>query len=138
MQITEVKNVFVSILALVNENNEILIGKRPIHDTYAGYWEFPGGKIKNKEHPEEALIRESKEEIGINLEKSCLAPLTFTTFTNNNQNLILLLYVARKWNNTPSTNFHSELSWVKPNKLRDYKMPKANSFLIGSIQDLLL
>ena len=94
MQITEVKISLVSLLALVNEDNEILIGLRPRNANFSNYWEFPGGKVEKNEHPEQTIIRETKEEIDIDLTKSCLAPLSFTTHQIEKVNLVLLLYVA--------------------------------------------
>ena len=138
MQIIEAKKIFVSVIALVNDENEILIGKRPSKNPFPGLWEFPGGKIKENENPEQAIIREAKEELGINLTKSCIAPLSFATYKYKNDNIILLLYIARKWENHPINKIHSKLLWVKPNQLRKFKMPPANNFLIASIQDILI
>ena len=87
MPITEVKFNFVSILALVNEDDEVLIGKRPNSKIFPGYWEFPGGKIHENETPEQAIIREVEEEIGIDINSSCLAPLSFSTYNSKSLNL---------------------------------------------------
>ena len=138
MPIIEVKKVFVSLIALVNDENEVLIGKRPSKNSFPGLWEFPGGKIKDDENAEQAIIRETKEEIGINLTKSCLAPLSFATYKYSEDEIILLLYIARKWKNYPVNKIHSKLLWVKPNKLRNFEMPPANNYLISSIQDILI
>ena len=138
MQITEVKKTYVSAIALINDENEILIGKRPMNGFLAGNWEFPGGKIKKSESPELAVIRETKEEIGINLTKSCLAPLSFSTYQYNDFFIILLLYVARRWEGNSKPKTHTELKWVKANDLKKYNMPPANNYLIASLQDLLI
>ena len=92
MQIIEVKKIFVSTIALINCENEILICKRPMHGFLPSKWEFPGGKIHKNEYPEHAIIREAKEEIGINLTESCLAPLSFATYKYDNFFIILLLF----------------------------------------------
>ena len=138
MPIIEVKKVFVSLIALVNNENEVLIGKRPAIKNFPELWELPGGKIKDNENPEQAIIREAEEEIGINLTKSCLAPLSFTTYKYGKDEIILLLYIARKWENYPVKKIHSKLLWVKPNELRNFEMPPANNYLISSIQDILM
>ena len=138
MQITEVKKTYVSAIALINDENEILIGKRPVNGFLPGNWEFPGGKIKKSECPELAIIRETKEEIGINLTKSCLAPLSFSTHQYNDFFIILLLYVARRWEGNPKPKTHAELRWVKANDLKKYNMPPANNYLVASLQDLLI
>ena len=138
MQIIEAKKIFVSVIALVNDENEILIGKRPSKNPFPGLWEFPGGKIKENENPEQAIIREAKEEVGINLTKSCIAPLSFATYKHKNDDIILLLYIARKWKKNPINKIHSKLLWVKPSELRKFKMPPANNYLIASILDILI
>ena len=138
MPITEVKFNFVSVLALVNEDDEVLIGKRPTSKIFPGYWEFPGGKIQENETPEQAIIREIEEEIGIDINSSCLAPLSFSTYNSKSLNLILLLFIARSWKGIENANFHTELLWVKINKLRDFKMPPANNYLIATLQDLVI
>ena len=124
--------------ALINEQGKVLINKRPKGRDYAGYWEFPGGKIQENETPEQAIIREIEEEISIDINSSCLAPLSFSTYNSKSLNLVLLLFIARRWKGIESANFHTELLWVKINKLRDFKMPPANNYLIASLQDLVI
>ena len=138
MQIIEVKNQLVSTIALIDDENKILIGKRPVGKVFGNLWEFPGGKVKKNETVEQALIRETKEEINIDLSKNCIAPLVFSTYENENVNIIILLFISRKWNLEPICKFHAELRWVKANNLNNYNMPPANKFLVTSLQDLLL
>ncbi len=138
MQITEVKNQLVSTIALIDDENKILIGKRPIGKIFENLWEFPGGKVKKNETVEDALIRETKEEINIDLTVNCIAPISFSTYKNENINIIILLFISRKWDLEPICKFHTELRWVKANKLSKYNMPPANKCLISSLQDLLL
>ena len=90
MQITEVKNQLVSTIALIDDENKILIGKRPIGAVFENLWEFPGGKVNKNETVEQALIRETKEEINIDLSKNCIAPLAFSTYKSNNINFIII------------------------------------------------
>ena len=138
MQIIEVKNQLVSIIALIDDENKILIGKRPVGKDFENLWEFPGGKVKKNETVEQALIRETKEEINVDLSKNCIAPLVFSTYENENVNIIILLFISRKWDLEPVCKFHSELKWVKPNDLNKYDMPPANKPLVSSLQDLFL
>ena len=138
MQIIEVKNQLVSTIALIDDENKILIGKRPIGKTFENLWEFPGGKVKKNETLEQALIRETKEEVNIDLSKNCVAPLAFSTYTIENINIIILLFISRKWDLDPICKVHTELRWVKANNLNKYDMPPANKFLVTSLQDLLL
>ena len=138
MQITEVKNQLVSTIALIDDENKILIGKRPAGKFFENLWEFPGGKVKKNETIEQALIRETKEEINVDLSMNCIAPLSFSTYNSQNINIIILLFISRKWDLKPICKFHSELKWVKANNLNKYSMPPANKPLISSLQDLFL
>ena len=138
MQIIEVKNQLVSTIALIYDENKILIGKRPMGKPFENLWEFPGGKVKKNETLEQTLIREAKEEINIDLSKNCIAPLVFSTYENENVNIIILLFISRKWNLEPICKFHTELKWDKANSLNKYIMPPANKPLVSSLQDLFL
>ena len=123
-------------LALINDANEILLSKRPKNKHLAGFWEFPGGKVEAGEVPEIALIREIKEELGININNKCIAPLSFSEFDYKEFQLLLLLYVCRRWDGEPKSMESNKIMWVKPNMLRKYKMPPADDALIYCIQDL--
>ena len=138
MQTTEVKIQIVTTIALIDDENKILIGKRPLGKAFEKLWEFPGGKVEKNETVEQAIIRETKEEINIDLSMNCIAPLAFSTYKNENVNIIILLFISRKWHLEPICKFHTELKWVKANSLNQYKMPSANTYLISSLQDLLL
>ena len=137
MLITDHKNLKIVVsIVLINEVNEILLSKRPINKHLEGYWEFPGGKIETNESPEQALIREIKEELNININNKCIAPLSFSEFDYKEFQLLLLLYVCRRWEGDPMSMENNELKWVKPNMLRKYKMPPADDSLIYCVQDL--
>ena len=123
-------------LALINDADEILLSKRPKNKHLAGFWEFPGGKVETGEVPEIALIREIKEELDININNKCIAPLSFSEFDYKEFQLLLLLYVCRKWEGEPKSMESDKIMWVKPNMLRKYKMPPADDALIYCIQDL--
>ena len=138
MQITEVKNQLVSTIALIDDENKILIGKRPLGTIFENLWEFPGGKVNKNETVEQALIRETKEEINIDLSMNCIAPLAFSIYNSESINIIILLFVSRKWNLEPISKFHSELKWVKAINLNKYNMPPANKHLVSSLQDFFL
>ena len=139
MQITDPKNlIIVAAIALIDANDQVLIAKRPKKKHLAGLWEFPGGKIEKNESPENALVREIKEELNININNKCIAPLTFSEFKYEEFNLLLLLYICRRWDGTPMSMEKNPIKWVKANKLREYNMPPADDSLIYSLQDLLL
>ena len=102
-----------------------------------GLWEFPGGKVQDGETPEAALIRELKEELDIDTEQSCLAPLTFASHAYDEFHLLMPLYVCRVWQGTPEAREGQELAWVSPLRLRDYAMPPADRPLLAMLRDLL-
>ena len=138
MQITDPKNLItVASIALIDASNQILIAKRPDKKHLSGFWEFPGGKVEKGEKPENTLIREVKEELNININNKCVAPLTFSEFEYTEFHLLLLLYVCRRWEGEPISMEKNQIKWVKANMLRQYKMPPADDSLIYSLQDLL-
>ena len=137
MLITDRRNLKIVVsIALINDLNEILLSKRPKNKHLGGFWEFPGGKVEVNELPEHALIREIKEELNIDIKNKCLAPLSFSEFNYKEFQLLLLLYVCRRWEGQPRSMENNELKWVKPNMLRKYKMPPADDSLIYCVQDL--
>ena len=124
--------------ALIDADNRVLIAQRPANKAMAGLWEFPGGKVNDGERPEDALIRELAEELGITVREACLAPLTFASHTYADFHLLMPLYICRRWEGTVTATEHQALAWVRANKLRDYPMPPADLPLIPALTDLLL
>ncbi len=131
------KLVLVVACALVDADGRVLLAQRPPGKTMAGLWEFPGGKIEDGERPEETLIRELKEELGISVKEACLAPLTFASHAYPDFHLLMPLYVCRRWEETVSATESQRLAWVKPNRLRDYDMPPADVPLVSHLIALL-
>ena len=131
------KLLFVVACALIDKDRRVLIAQRPEGKGMAGLWEFPGGKMEQGERPEETLIRELKEELGIDVKEPCLAPLTFASFPYPDFHLFMPLYVCRRWEGFVTAHEHQALKWVKPNTLRDYPMPPADEPLIPALIDLL-
>jgi len=123
--------------ALVDADDRVLIAKRPKGREMAGLWEFPGGKVETGEKPEEAIIRELAEELGIDVTKSCLAPLSFASHSYERFHLLMPLYVCRKWNGDVTAREGQELAWVRPNRLGTYDMPPADEPLKAMLRDLL-
>ena len=124
-------------VALVDADGRVLIAQRPEGKQLAGLWEFPGGKLEPGERPEEALIRELHEELGITVKAPCLAPLTFASHAYDDFHLLMPLYVCRKWEGFAQSREGQALKWVKPGALRDYPMPPADAPLIPHLIDLL-
>ncbi|WP_417307739.1 (deoxy)nucleoside triphosphate pyrophosphohydrolase [Devosia sp.] len=123
--------------ALVDADRRVLIAQRPEGKQLAGLWEFPGGKVEPGESPEQALIRELEEELGISTQSACLAPVSFASHSYENFHLLMPLYVCRKWTGLPELREHAALKWVRPQGLRDYPMPPADEPLIAALCDLL-
>lgn len=131
------KLVFVAACALVDADNRVLIAERPEGKPLAGLWEFPGGKVEQGERPEQTLIRELKEELGITVEEPCLAPLTFASHAYETFQLFMPLWVCRRWQGQVRGVEGQRLAWVKPGRLRDYPMPPADEPLIPFLTELL-
>ncbi len=127
----------VAACALVDADGRVLIAERPAGKAMAGLWEFPGGKVESGERPEQTLIRELKEELGIIVSEPCLAPLAFASHAYPGFHLLMPLYVCRRWEGTAEPKEGQRLAWVKPNRLRDYPMPPADEPLIAHLMALL-
>lgn len=132
-----IPTVLVVAVALIDIDGRVLIAKRPAGKQLAGMWEFPGGKVEPGERPEAALIRELREELGIEVNESCLAPFVFASHAYDSFHLLMPLYLCRRWSGTVVAREHEALAWVKPNKLSDYPMPPADEPLVAWLRDLI-
>ena len=124
-------------VALVDADGRVLIAQRPEGKRLAGLWEFPGGKLEPGEPPEDALIRELREELGIEVKAACLAPLTFASHAYADFHLLMPLFICRRWDGFMQSREGQALKWVKAKALRDYPMPPADAPLIPHLVDLL-
>ena len=129
--------VLVAAVVLVDADGRVLLAQRPEGKQMAGLWEFPGGKVEPGETPEAALIRELREELGIDVAASCLAPFTFASHAYPDFHLLMPLYVCRKWSGIPMAREGQHLAWVRPARLGDYSMPPADKPLVAMLRDLL-
>jgi 8-oxo-dGTP diphosphatase len=129
------KIVLVAACALVDADGRILLAQRPEGKSMAGLWEFPGGKIEAGERPEETLIRELNEELGIVVNEACLAPLTFASHTYEDFHLLMPLFICRRWDGMPRGQENQSLKWVRAVRLRDYPMPAADEPLVPHLME---
>ena len=127
----------VAACALIDADGRVLLAERPAGKPMAGLWEFPGGKVHDGERPEDTLIRELGEELGIAVKEDCLAPLTFASHAYPEFHLLMPLYVCRRWEGIVTPLEGQRLTWVRPNRLRDYQMPPADEPLVAHLIALL-
>ena len=131
------RTVLVVACALVDVDGRVLIAKRPHGRPLAGLWEFPGGKVEEGETPEAALIRELREELGIEVKPACLAPFTFASHAYDTFHLLMPLFLCRKWGGEVQAREGQEIAWVRAHRLGDYEMPPADVPLRAMLRDLL-
>ena len=131
------KLLLVVAVALIDADDRILVAQRPPGKKLAGLWEFPGGKVDPGERPEAALIRELREELGIEVKEPCLAPLTFASHAYEDFHLLMPLYVCRRWQGLVTAREGQALKWLRARQLRDVPMPPADEPLIPALIDLL-
>jgi len=136
-RVATVNLVLVAACALIDPDRRVLIAQRPIGKPMAGLWEFPGGKIEPDERPEDTLIRELKEELGIVVNAACLAPFTFASHAYPDFHLLMPLYVCRRWEGIATALEGQRIAWIRHNRLRDYPMPPADKPLIAHLMQLL-
>jgi len=129
--------VLVAAAALVDVDGRVLIAKRPAGKQLAGLWEFPGGKVENGETPEQCLIRELHEELGITVSHACLAPFVFASHGYESFHLLMPLFLCRRWEGLVTAREHEALAWVKPLDFDRYPMPPADAPIAAWLRDLL-
>jgi 8-oxo-dGTP diphosphatase len=129
--------VLVSAVALIDPDGRILLQQRPDHKHMGGMWEFPGGKVEEGETPEAALIREIREELGIDISSTCLAPFTFASHAYDDFHLLMPLYICHRWNGFVAPQEGQQTTWARPNQMKKYPMPPADVPLVAMLRDLL-
>ena len=127
----------VAAAALIDVDNRVLIAERPAGKSMAGLWEFPGGKVAPGETPEQALLRELREELAIEVCETCLAPFTFASHTYESFHLLMPLYLCRNWEGEITPQEGQRIKWVRAVRLTDYPMPPADVPLVAMLRDLL-
>jgi 8-oxo-dGTP diphosphatase len=131
------KLLLVAACALLDGDGRVLIAKRPEGKAMAGLWEFPGGKVEAGETPEAALIRELREELGVEPCERCLQPFAFSSHAYEDFHLLMPLYACRRWDGFARPLEGQEIAWVRPERLNDYPMPPADAPLVAELQDRL-
>ncbi len=134
----EMKSLMVVACAILDDDNRILLAKRPEGKAFAGLWEFPGGKVEVGETLEQALIRELREELDMDVKESCLAPFSFASHAYDDFQLIMPLYICRRWKRQIKPMEGQELAWVAAHKLAGYETPPADVGLKAMLRDFLL
>jgi 8-oxo-dGTP diphosphatase len=132
-----VELLLVAACALVDADHRVLLCRRPEGKAMAGLWEFPGGKIGPGETPEACLVRELREELGLDVAASCLAPLTFASHRYAEFHLLMPLYVCRVWEGLPEAREGQALKWLRPRAMTDLPMPPADRPLVAFLRDFL-
>lgn len=129
--------VLVAAGAFIDADGRVLLAQRPPGKPMAGLWEFPGGKIEDGERPEDSLIREAREELGIEVEPACLSPFAFASHSYSDFHLLMPLFMCRRWRGIPRALEGQVLAWVRAQRLNDYPMPPADEPLIGPLREKL-
>jgi 8-oxo-dGTP diphosphatase len=127
----------VAACALVDVDGRVLMCQRPHGKSLAGLWEFPGGKLEPGETPEACLIRELREELGIEVSAACLAPFVFASHGYQDFHLLMPLYLCRRWQGTPQPLEHPQIRWVRPSRMDELPMPPADGPLVAYLRDFL-
>mgnify|MGYP002010647153 CR=1 FL=1 len=134
----ELDILLVAAAALIDKDNNVLLAQRPLGKPMSGLWEFPGGKVKDGETPEFALVRELEEEIGVETRECCFSPIGFASHSYEEFHLLMPLFVCRVWKGEIQSLEGQEFAWVRPQDLYDYPMPEADIPLVYQIRDHLL
>jgi 8-oxo-dGTP diphosphatase len=130
--------VLVASAALIDADGRVMLQQRPADKSWPGWWEFPGGKIHQGETPEATVVRELREELGIDISESCLAPFTFTSYAYEDFHLLMMLYLCRIWRGTPRPAEGQSLKWLRPLDLaRQDKLLPADTPLVAMLRDFL-
>jgi 8-oxo-dGTP diphosphatase len=127
----------VAACALIDADGRVLLARRPEGKSMAGLWEFPGGKVEAGERPEQSLIRELHEELGIDVREDCLAPFAFASHGYDGFHLLMPLYLCRRWEGIVTPREGQQLAWVRAKDMGAYQMPPADLPLVAQLRDLL-
>lgn len=132
---------WVTAVALVNEHGAVLVQQRDISGSHAGLWEFPGGKLEPGESPQEAAVRELREELGITIAIDDLRPVSFASGiierASGTQPLVILLFACERWAGAPMPIVAAALAWSDPRELATWAMPPLDYPLAQALAKML-
>lgn len=132
---------FVSAVALVDGKGQVLLQRRRISAAHGGLWEFPGGKLEPSEAPDIALVREIREELGIDLETSELEPVSFVSGASDGSDAVsttvIFLYACRSWTGNPQCLDAEEIAWFEPASIAALEMPPLDYPLVDRLVGML-
>jgi 8-oxo-dGTP diphosphatase len=136
---SSLKLVHVVAALLINAERQFLLAQRPEGKFQAGRWELPGGKLEAGELPEDALVREIQEELGITLDKAALTPFTFIShsYAELGVHVLMPIFSCTRWHGTPKSMENQSFEWVSATSLRDYQLVTADEALIEPIQSYI-
>lgn len=130
------KTLLVVAAAIVNDKGDVLLAQRPAHKALPGSWEFPGGKVEQNESPEEALVRELKEELDIDVAPQDCEPFWFLSHDYMKQfnfHLLMPVYLIRNWKGEAKAMEHAALLWKHPTAMHELGMIEADMGLVEKL-----
>lgn len=133
---SSLKLVHVVAALLINAERQFLFAQRPEGKFQAGRWELPGGKLEAGELPEEALVREIQEELGITLDKAALKPFTFIShsYAELGVHVLMPIFSCTRWHGTPKSMENQDFKWLRSHELTHYPLVTADEVLVDLLQ----
>jgi len=132
------KPLLVVVSGILIQNNRIFFQKRPLNKSMPGLWELPGGKIEKYESPENTLARELYEELDINIDIDSLLPFNFISYAYNNFNLLMAIFIVKKWKRQIISKENQEINFFSYEELKKLKMVDADKNIVSLIHQLLM
>lgn len=129
------KTIHVAVGVVINPQHQVLVAKRPPGKPYAGYWEFPGGKLEKGEDVLQALTRELQEEVNITPKQ--LQPLIKIEQPLANKRFLLDTWLITDYSGELNANESQKLAWVSISELHNLKFPPANEAIVEKLMSLM-